>query len=189
MKKTILMIAGLVATVSMMAQGSINFTTRVTASGVDAKVTDKTTGAAVAAGEFYATLYWGTTATSLQPAQALVGGVPTALAKDFNAGTGYVTAGKTLIAGPAEGAQVFVQVRAWSKSAGGTYESALTVAGAKVGASNIIQVTLGGDNLQPPAVPVAMVGLQAFQVDVVPEPSILALGVLGGVAFLLRRRS
>jgi hypothetical protein len=201
MKKTILMIAGLIATVSMMAQGSVNFHTRVLAAGVDAKVTDGTSAAtplpAVAAGECFATLYVGTTTDNLAPAFAIVGGAPVALLKEFNGATGYITAGKTLISGYAEGATVFVQVRAWSKSGGATYEAAFqaalteTVPTIKLGVSNPIQIALGGDNLVPPATPANLVGLQPFSVNyaIIPEPSILALGLLGGAACLLRRRS
>jgi hypothetical protein len=196
MKKTLLVIAGLVATVSTMAQGSANFHTRIlTTPSVNAPVkeTPANGGAAVAAGAYWAGLYWGTSADSLQPAFEIKGGAPVYLAADFAGATGYVTKGKTLINGAAEGATIFVQMRAWSKTANGqanaTYAAAYANIGSKVGSSNIIRFTLGGDNLVPPAVPAVMEGLQSFTVDVVPEPSILALGVLGGVAFLLRRRS
>ena len=51
------------------------------------------------------------------------------------------------------------------------------------GFSSTIDVVLGGD----PADPTALVGLSSFFV-VIPEPSTIALGVLGLAALVLRRR-
>lgn len=58
------------------------------------------------------------------------------------------------------------------------------------GASSMQNVMLGGPDLVPPgpAGPFAFGGAQSFVVTV-PEPSVLALGLLGMGAFLIRRRS
>jgi len=51
-----------------------------------------------------------------------------------------------------------------------------------------VQQSLGGFG-SPPGTPPNLVGLQSFQLYTVPEPSVIALGVLGaGCLFLLRRR-
>lgn len=184
MKKAILLFAGILATVAVMAQGSLNFTTFQTGV-VNAKVTDGVGGPAAGA-DFWAGLYWGTSKDSLAPV-VLVG--QTDAAKwDFGTGTkvGYVFAGKILIKG-ASGAG-FIKMVAWAKTGGNTYAAALGKA--KTGESNIIPVTLGDDAAVPPTTPGSLGGPPALQgFAVVPEPSIIALGVLGGIALLLRRRS
>jgi hypothetical protein len=75
------------------------------------------------------------------------------------------------------GTPVNLQVRAWIGGAGSTYEGA-----SEKGFSNTISVTPG----VPPATPVELAGLQGF--TMVPEPSTIALGLLGAAALLLRRR-
>jgi hypothetical protein len=187
MKKTILALVSVVAAVGAMAQGSVNFANRVTAVGLSAPVTDAMTGTPLAGDAYLATLYWGTSADSLAPVTAIVGGVDTPLAQKF-ATAGFFVGGKTLIKGAAEGAAIFVQVRAWEKSAGATYEAAEAALG-KVGKSNTFQVTLGGDNLSPPQTPANMVGLTSFTIAAIPEPSVLALGALGAFALILRRKN
>ena len=85
------------------------------------------------------------------------------------------------------------RLRAWSSAVGGTsitsYEQALTVNNAHVGESAITAITLGGSP-PPPALPVAAIANlhPSFTLAVVPEPSVLALGLLGGAALLFRRR-
>lgn len=57
--------------------------------------------------------------------------------------------------------------------------------GMGAGASKIFNVTLGG-GLNPPA---NLVGLEAFSVTWIPEPSTIVLGILGAACLLsLRRR-
>jgi hypothetical protein len=81
---------------------------------------------------------------------------------------------------------VNVQVRAWATAGGVTsYEAAKGAPGGKWGESNIISIKTGGyDN--PPALAANLVGLTGFQL--VPEPSTIALVLLGAAALLLRRR-
>jgi hypothetical protein len=80
------------------------------------------------------------------------------------------------------GSVAAVQIRAWD-NAGGTitsWDSALTR-----GESNILNIGLV-DSLNPNVN--TLVGLQSFGLTVVPEPSVVVLGLLGGSALLLRRR-
>jgi hypothetical protein len=72
-------------------------------------------------------------------------------------------------------------MRAWEAAKGASYEAA--VAGGGIYGSSL-PVSLALSN--PPAAPTDMVGLAAF--SLVPEPSTMALGVLGVAALLLRRR-
>jgi hypothetical protein len=188
-----LLLQGLVLALSfeVAAQGTLYFTTRVMVQGVDARVYDMWTGTAVERGQCLAALYWGTSASSLEPVYTLVDGVPTYAARDFAVATGYVNAGKIAILGAVEGASVYVQMRVWSVDGGGTYEEAFWSQkyGVRTGSSNIIRVTLGGDNLIPPAPPAYLTGLQGFWVTFpIPESTPAVLGLLGSAALLLRPR-
>lgn len=182
MKKTLLMLVGLCAAVSVMAQGTCNFVTKVSGS-IDAKVTDKATGLPVGT-TFLATLYAGPTADSLTPVILTSGA---ALSRNFLA-SGYVNGGQQTLQGLT--GTVFMQMRAWDGATGATYAAA-EQAGGRVGKSNVFQITLGNPQGTPPTVPANLVGLQAFTVEpgLIPEPSVIALGLLGGAALLLRRRS
>jgi hypothetical protein len=74
-------------------------------------------------------------------------------------------------------------VRAWRTSLGGTFEDAIAN-GADAGASDPFTVTVGGGSL-PPAV---LINLKSFSVGILPEPSIVVIGLLGAVALLFSRR-
>lgn len=170
------------ATLSALAQGTVNFNNSPSAvGGAGARVfdIDGTTPAAGAA--FLAQLYAGPTADSLQPIGA-------ALPFRTGAGAGFVdTASGTTrsIASVGLGAVATIQVRAWAVADGATYEAALAANG-KRGVSNIITVTTGGAG-EPPALPANLTGLTSFTL-IIPEPSTIALGLLGVGALLLRRR-
>jgi MYXO-CTERM domain-containing protein len=175
---------------SAQGMGTVNFTTLMRGS-VDARVgVCRDAGVVSPAGPGYlATLYWGWTPDSLQPAMVLVGGVPTYLAKPFNGSTGYVTAGKQSIMGAPEGSSVFMQMRGWEGEPGSTYDEALMTWKA-VGSSNVIRITLGGDNLVPPVIPTPLLGLQGFSIltlSCVPEPSPILLGLLGLLGLTVMR--
>lgn len=106
----------------------------------------------------------------------------------FNGTTGYVTSGGDWAL------QGFNQGQAYDFALGAYYAmgpGATDYASATLkGASPMFRVTLGGADLTPPgpAGSFAFGGAQTFTVTV-PEPSVLALGLLGMGAFLIRRRS
>jgi hypothetical protein len=80
------------------------------------------------------------------------------------------------------GQAVNVRVRAWMTTGPGgaaTWEAA----GSR-GESTVFSVT----PTVAPATPPDLVGLTSFNISIVPEPSTIALGVLGAAALLLRRR-
>jgi len=83
------------------------------------------------------------------------------------------------------------QVRVWDTSKAATWDLAQITPGSIFGYSDLFTVpyALGGTAV-PQNVPPYLQGLQSFNVQaVVPEPSVIALGVLGaGCLFLLRRR-
>jgi len=82
----------------------------------------------------------------------------------------------------ADQTEISVVMKAWEKAGGTSYEAAVA-AGALVGSSAAVNLKV----TVAPNAPADMVGLQSF--SLVPEPSTLALGVLGAAALLLRRRS
>jgi hypothetical protein len=80
-------------------------------------------------------------------------------------------------------------VRAWRLSDGATFAEASLVNGAHVGQSDPFTQVLGGQPVGAPAItPPKLTNLQSFNLTVVPEPSVIALAVLGCGAMLLRRR-
>ena len=87
---------------------------------------------------------------------------------------------------------VTFQMRVWDTKGGtiNTWADVLANPGVFRGYSDLFQnaFSLGGTEV-PPNTPPFMQGLTSFNVFIVPEPSVIALGVLGaGCLFLLRRR-
>lgn len=176
MKKLLLIAVGMLATLSAYAQGTVNFANvagPATARTVNAPVfhTDGTTR--LSGPGFQAQLYAGPSASALtavgNPAPFLTG-----------AGAGYFQGGSRTIPTVAPGAAATVVVRAWDTATGATWEAA----GIK-GESGAITVTTGGAGT-PPSLPANLVGLQSF--SLVPEPSTIALAILGVAALFVRRR-
>jgi hypothetical protein len=89
------------------------------------------------------------------------------------------------------GATGTFQVFAWDGASGqAAYAVALAAwNGGSIhgGYSNPVTVPTGGAG-SPAGPPGALTGLQPWAVTVVPEPSTIALGIIGGLALLLRRR-
>jgi hypothetical protein len=179
MKKLIAIAAVVVATIAAQAQGTINFANRVVGS-IDAKVLG-VSGAPLDGAGFMAQLYVGATASSL----AAVGSpVP------FRTGAaaGYVTSSTVTVNGIAGGSPASVAMRAWDASTGASYDAA-TVRGS----SAILTIAALGGGGSPPAVPADLVGLTSFSLagaapGNIPEPTAVALGLLGAGALFLRRR-
>jgi len=172
----------LLIAVGAFAQGSVQFSGRVT--GVyDAPVFVGAVGGTKAEGPAYMVqLYAGSSLSGLGPVGA-------ALPFLTGAGAGYwKTTGITVPATSIDATgNAFVQVRAWATAAGATYEAA-SATGSGFGLSNTLTIK----PTTAPDVPALMNGLTSFAISaagpVVPEPSVMALGALGGLVLLLRRR-
>ena len=168
--------------VGAFAQGQVNFAARVTGL-YDAPVFVDTVGGTKATGAAYmAQLYAGPSATTL----AAIGAPVPFLT---GTGAGYWRSGTAIIPTVAPGATASVQIRAWASAAGATYEQALAGSGA-TGQSITLSVVTGGAG-SPPSLPADLAGLTSFAITgggVIPEPSVLALGALGSLALLIRRR-
>lgn len=97
----------------------------------------------------------------------------------------------------ASGNQLAFQVRAWSLASGTSYEAALASGAGWLGTSTLGVTTLGGGTVLPgslfSATPVVDANgnlpVTGFDLQPVPEPSSIALGLLGlGAIALFRRR-
>jgi hypothetical protein len=99
---------------------------------------------------------------------------------------GVINAGNVDVTGTAVGDSRFYQVRAWN-SAGGTVTSfsSATVRGS----SSAQSVVLGNSTLTDPTKQPPSANLHSsFSLAVVPEPTSIVLGIIGGSALLFRRR-
>lgn len=170
MKKVIIALTSLMVAVSAFAQGTVVFNNRIPGV-VDAKVTFQ--GKGVGAG-FTAELLAGPSANQLVALK------PTATFRTSpDAALGYIVAPAEALVVPnvAPGGNATIVMRAFN---GATFDTSSIR-----GQSAPIVVKLGGEGT-PPSLPANLVGLQAF--ELIPEPSTIALGLLGAAALLLRRR-
>lgn len=194
MKKFLIITLACVASLNLMAQGRVSFGNVNAGAGINALVRENgvvgpdgstgTHGTVQGAGTlvnntYRANLYWSPVATDV---------LGTGFISVTNAPATFVSPGSlansTKTFGLAGGTQIFVQMRAWRLADGATYEAA-ALAGGLVGFSNVVPVTL----TVSPTAAAPMVGLLAFDVGQVPEPSTIALGAFGLLAaWMIRRR-
>jgi hypothetical protein len=180
MKKLLLVGSLLLSGLMAFGQGTVLFNNRV--SGVlDAPVfVGDLAGAKADGATYWGQLYAGPDAGSLAAV-----GAPVAFRT--GAGAGYISGGTVTIASVAPGANAVIELRAWDGTKGATYEAASAAGGGfYVGKSAQITIATGGSGT-PPSLPANLVGLQSFAIAV-PEPSTIALGLLGAAALLIRRR-
>jgi len=175
----------LLVAVGAFAQGSVQFSGKV-ANVYDAPVfVGSVAGGVRATGPAYMVqLYAGNTATSLGPVAGSL------LPFLTGAGAGYwKTTGVTIPAGSIDASgNSFLQVRAWATASGATYELA-SASGTGFGLSNTLTIK----PTNAPDVPALLTGLTSFTISAagtgpIPEPSVMAVAALGGLALLLRRR-
>ena len=209
MKKLVILAALVVCAGSLYAQGQLQFNNRVvgeivaqvygpetgnsqtrksgnTSAGTPVG-TQTYTGALLAGSGFTAELWASTNgapASSLQAVSAVNGG-----RSDFRTGAaaGWWNATVATIPGVIEGGTATVQVRVWDNRGGTITTWAAAQANLTIpqGSSDIFTVSgLGGILTTPPSIQ----NFRSFNITAVPEPSTIALGVLGVGALLLRRR-
>jgi hypothetical protein len=188
MKKTLTAVAvGLSFTAGVYAQGTVDFRNRNTGATppLDAPVSD-VGGAKLGNANFVANIFYSATQSGSFTAIADA-------AAPFRTGTGagywnFGTDSSRAIPGIAGGSSAWIQIRVWDSTKGADYATS-KAAGSNWGESAAFQVTLGGAG-SPPSVPAVLAGLQPFTLNAaIPEPSTIALGMLGAAALLLRRRS
>jgi hypothetical protein len=82
------------------------------------------------------------------------------------------------------GDNVYYKLLVWNDAAGGDFTTASVNPSGVVGMSAPVSVTLGGGLFTVPAT----TDFASFALAAVPEPSVIALGILGAAAVILRRR-
>jgi hypothetical protein len=168
MKKILVLAVCIAGCLSAFGQGAVNFTNGGV--GVNSPIFNVDGTTRLSGAGFMAQLVVDGTAST------------TAVAPFSAAAPGYFLGGQKRLEGIAPNTTVTATVRAWDVSTGATWEAA----GIK-GESSPFQLAVTGNADSAPAVlGTALVGLQSF--NLVPEPSTIALAVLGGVALLFRRR-
>lgn len=183
MKKLAILAACLAVSLTAFAQGTVNFANKV-GTAVDAPVTDAL-GAKLLGAGYVAQLWAGPAGGTLAPI-----GDPIPF-RTSAAAAGYWSGAARTIPGVAGGADALIEIRAWRVAAGADYAAALastdTNPVGNYGKSEALTIKTGGAG-EPPSLPADLVGLKGFQLIAVPEPSIIALGLVGAGALLLRRR-
>ena len=182
MKKVLLTLAAVAVSVSVMAQGTVNFQNIG-----GAPVTYEDGGApigATASDGIITALYWAPAGTTDDGAMEQIGAAANFL------GNGFFLGGTRTAPVTPPGASAAFQVRAWDSNTGATYEEALASGLTQAGKSAIFESATGNPEAIPPGLPVNLAqAIPAFTVATVPEPSAIALGMLGvGALFLVRRR-
>jgi len=177
MKKLLLVTGLMVASLATYAQGTLNFANFVTVpppgTSVNAPIFNIDGTTRLAGSQFQAILYGGINASSLvaiAPSVAFLTG----------AGAGYFIGGQRIVPNVPGNTIGVLQVRAWDSLSGATWDTA-TIRGQS---PLLTTLSLG----QAPATPPNMVGLQSFSLVPVPEPSTIALAILGAAGLFLRRR-
>lgn len=186
MKSAIAVLAGLAIAASSYGQGTVIF-----GSGGTKRVQDAETGMNVLPGTTIAGLYYNLNTAAIADASVANDGWLLAGTTPVSTGSaslyGTFAGGTLTLDGTGTGQAVAFQIRAWSAGFA-TYEAAF-LGGAKAGHSTQFQLSLGGGTTAPPNT--SSGAWTTFAVSVVPEPSTVVLGLLGGLGamVLLRRRS
>ncbi|MCC7373111.1 MAG: hypothetical protein IT581_00535 [Verrucomicrobiales bacterium] len=175
----LLVLTGLVIHSVAVAQGTINFSTRVGAN-LDAPVYYL---GELLDGSFLGQLYVGPVNGPLAPT-----GNPTPFRSD--AGRGYITSGGTVeVPGLVGGELAQVKLVAWAAALGASYVEAVARDVGGYGESAPIILRLGGDLVPPTSLIGPNGALKGFSIPIVPEPAAAWLGCVGLiVCWWMRRR-
>jgi len=195
MRKLIALFAVTVVAASALAQGTVSFNNNSAFATVADRLVRNTLvsgGASLVGTDFVAQLYFGSQGTapgSMNPAWGIVGGNPAVAAPSLfrvvtTGSPGTWSGGTRTLNGIASGTAT-LQVRVWNLAAFPTYDAAVTGAGVR-GASAVFDYTIPAAGSPPAAF--FMENMRGF--TLVPEPSTIALGLLGvaGLLFIRRRK-
>jgi len=102
-------------------------------------------------------------------------------------GPGYIFQNSAVnVVGASAGATLNYVLKAWSVASGSTFETASASGSGKIGVSSQSSLVLA-DSFNPGQYQSSN-GFNTFTLAAVPEPTTIALGVMGGMALLARRR-
>ncbi len=201
LKKTLITLAvAVLAATCTYGQGTVNFDLSVFGTGgTQVRVRDLDGLTSIAGTGFLAQLY-AAAGSSIPEAGLVAVGKPVFMRVGLGAGWNQIsgvgpdgtTPSKAVFvfdaANPAgtPGGPATVQMRVWESGGNNTSTYTDAIAGGrKFGKSNVFTVASTGN---PPATPPNLVGIQSFNLQVVPEPSTIGLGILGASALLFLRR-
>lgn len=193
MKKLIIIAAAVaLVTINGYSQGTVQ-----SANGATSLVTNSATGAAAVSGTTFRVALYYLPDQGTPPTAADFDERGIMLGPSVNMGPvagRYSTGTRSTPATTAPGGPAWFQVRAWESAFGPDYMAAKNSAPiggrlALVGTSNIVRVDTGNPTTTPPGNPTA-IAVPGFVLVPVPEPGVVALGLLGiGALLMLRRRS
>jgi hypothetical protein len=179
MKKLLVTLAAVLVSVSSFAQGTVIFNNRTQSGDAPVSRPDGTGAGAGITAQLYLVPAGGGTPVPL---------TPTTTFRSTSAAAAYfVTAiDEFAVTGVLPGQPATLRLRAW-ETAAGSYEVA-SAGGGLWGQSNDVTISqLGGTPVGGAPIPTpSLNGLQGFAL--IPEPSTMALGILGAAALLFRRR-
>jgi hypothetical protein len=183
MKKLVLTAVGLLASLNLFAQGVVSFQNSSTTLVLNG---NNGSAPATTADGIRVALYWAPDSAPDNFTQ--IGAIATV---GIPAAGRYAGGNRTTGSETAPGATAWFQVKAWEYAYGTTYETAIAAppSGGRValrGESSKFHCATGNPPLLP-ATNLSTVGLDGITVNV-PEPSVIALGLLGAGALLLLRR-
>lgn len=179
MKTRILAAIAVLASAGALAQGTLNLSTAPTAIGSWQRVVEADWTTPLTGPKWVGQLHAGPTEVSLAP----LGNVTPFLS---GAGAGFWrgTPNPIAVPGIALGGSGVAQLWVW-QSTFASFEAALE-AGSCVGMSALFAITTGGQG-EPPSLPGNLVNFKSFWICI-PEPSTIALGLLGAASLLFFRR-
>jgi len=193
MKKLLLIALGASLSSFAFGQGQIAFLTR--GGVVNAPITNGLTGALASGATYMAQLYYGAQGSDPTTFRTFTNAPAT-----FSATLpGYILSAsgggpRTVDSTYAPGAVLSWQVRAWEAVLGANYDTALQTWNSTSDA-NYGKVVLGKSavfdaktSATATEVPQPLSGLTGFSMQIVPEPSVIALGLIGLAALVWRRR-
>jgi hypothetical protein len=185
MKKILLSLILGVSAIGAYAQGNINFDNRVATLGFSALVTNVMTGAGLVGTNYVAQLYYAADAANLSAVAAVTEAttpfrIPTTTQPGtWNGGIRTLTT--------ANGQTVNLIVRVWDGALYANYAAAKAPGASGVtGQSAAFSYVIPATNTDPTQQ--TMVNFRGFTVVPVPEPSTIALGILGAGSLLFLRR-
>jgi MYXO-CTERM domain-containing protein len=186
MKKLLITAAALIACVSAYAQGTVLFQ-----NSAATLVTTNGGGSLPAGTAFLVALYYAP--NGADPGNAGMNRISDLPHSGLVSPGRFLSGVETTPATTPPGGMAWFQVRAWESAYGGDFEAAVAAPAqngrlAFVGTSNRFLIATGSPP-GPPSPIVTTGGFQGFGVSPVPEPSAIALGLLGlGSLLMLRRR-
>jgi len=193
MKKLLLTAAAILATLNMYAQGTgrgvVNFSNLGRTAEDRVYVNnDGSLSGTMAAGTAYSVALYAGAAGASEATLLQMGNAATFLSSTA-AGT-FGGGNRTITGLDADGGIATIQVRAWETADGATWELAFANPNGNVGKSAVFTIDTEPVGSTTPAPTVGLQpGFGGFAITPVPEPSTIALGLVGvGALLMLRRR-